>query len=68
MSSIRIVGIVIAAVGVLLLIFGYNASQSVGDQVTEALTGEFTDETMWYLAIGVAALVGGGLLALFGKR
>jgi LPXTG-motif cell wall-anchored protein len=38
------------------------------DQISEALTGRYTDHTMWYLILGIVAAVGGGLLALFGKR
>ena len=65
---IRIIGLVLLAVGVTLLIFGYNASQSVGEQIVEGVTGRFTRETMMYLIGGVAAIVGGGALALWGGR
>jgi hypothetical protein len=29
------------------------------DQVSNAITGRFTDQTMWYLILGIAAAVGG---------
>jgi hypothetical protein len=68
MNGPRILGLVLLAVGVLLLIFGYNASQSVTEQVMETVTGRFTERTTWYLIGGVAcAAAGVGLLA-FGKR
>ena len=65
---IRIIGLVLLAVGVTLLVFGYNASQTVGEQVVEGFTGRFTRQTMWYLIGGIAAIVGGGALALWGGR
>jgi len=65
---IRIIGLVLLAVGVTLLVFGYNASQTVGEQVVEGFTGRFTNQTMAYLIGGVAAIVGGAALALWGGR
>jgi hypothetical protein len=63
---IRIIGFVLLAVGVALLIFGFNASQSVGEQVVEGVTGRFTDATMVYIIGGIAAMVGGAALAIWG--
>lgn len=67
MSTTKIVGIVLLVVGAVLLFFGYQASQAVGDQLTEVFTGRFTDETMWYLIAGVAAVIAGVFLAVFKK-
>ena len=64
----QVVGLVLLVVGVIFLYFGWQSSQSVGDQVTEAVTGRFTDATMWYLIGGAAAIVAGGYLALTAKR
>jgi hypothetical protein len=68
MSRNRIIGIVILAVGIVLVIFGLNASQAPLDQVSQTVTGRFTQTTMMYLIIGIIAIVGGGLLALSGRR
>lgn len=65
---IRIIGLVLIAVGITLLIFGYNASQTVGEQIVEGFTGRFTNQTMMYLIGGIAALVGGAALAIWGGR
>ena len=65
---IRIIGLVLVAVGVTLLIFGYNASQTVGEQIVEGFTGRFTNQTMAYVIGGIAAIVGGAALALWGGR
>ena len=64
MGTSRIMGIVLLVVGLVLLYFGWQASQSLGDQITETFTGRFTDSTMWFLILGAAAAVGGLLLAV----
>lgn len=64
MGSSKLLGIILLVVGVIVLLFGFNASQSLGDQVTETLTGRFTDETMWYIIVGTVAIVVGSFLAL----
>lgn len=64
----RILGFVLLAIGVVLLLFGYNASESVADQVSETFTGRFTQETMNYIIAGVACVAAGGAMVLFGRR
>lgn len=67
--SPRILGIVILVVGLVLVAFGLNASDSVVDSVKENLTGRYTDKTMWYLIGGGVLAVAGALMALgVGKR
>ena len=68
MSIQRIIGLVLLAVGVALLFFGYNASQSVGERVVEGVTGQFTNQTMWFLIGGIATIVGGAALTFWGGR
>ncbi|MDR9426286.1 MAG: DUF3185 family protein [Marinobacter sp.] len=67
MASSKLVGIVLLVVGIGLLYFGYQSTQSVGGQVTETLTGRFTDETMWYLIGGAAAAAAGAFLTFIKK-
>lgn len=67
MGNQKLVGVVLLVVGAILLYFGYQSSQSVGGQITESLTGRFTDETMWFLVGGAAAVAAGGFMALFKK-
>ena len=68
MKPIQIAGAMVLAVGVVLLGFAWHASQAPLDQLSNALTGRFTNETMWYGMAGIAAMVGGGGLALAGRR
>ena len=68
MSGVRVIGAVIAIIGVVLLAFGFNASHSLADRASETFTGRYTHETMVYFIVGAAALIGGGLVALTGRR
>ena len=68
MKPNQVLGVVIFAVGIVLLYFAYNASNAPVDQISNAVTGRFTSHTMWYLFGGIAAALGGGLLFLAGKR
>lgn len=68
MSGTRIAGIVILVVGAFLLILGINAADSFGEQLVEGLTGKFSDQTTWYIVLGLAGTVLGLLMALFGGQ
>jgi hypothetical protein len=68
MSGIRVLGIVVAIAGAVLLYFGLNGSHSLVDRASESLTGRYTQETMTYIVIGIVALVGGGLTAMVARR
>lgn len=62
MKADKIVGLVLFAVGLLLLYFGYRATETVTEQVHETVTGRYTETTMWYLIAGTACGVGGVVL------
>jgi drug/metabolite transporter (DMT)-like permease len=64
----RILGLVLLVVGAILLVFAYRASNAPVDQISNALTGRFTDQTMWFVILGGIGVVAGGLLAAFGSR
>ncbi len=64
----KVLAIVLLVVGAILLFFAYQSSQSLGDQVSEALTGSFTDSTIWFLILGAASAAAGVGLLLFGGR
>ena len=67
-STARLAGLVLIVVGGILLYFGYNASETAIESVTETVTGRFSDQTTLYIIGGAAcAVVGAGLL-LFGKK
>jgi hypothetical protein len=63
-----IIGIALLVVGVVLIIFGMQASASVGSRLSELLTGAPSDRTIWLLVAGVAAAIVGVGLLLAGQR
>jgi len=68
MSTTKLAALVLIVVGGGLLYFGYSASESALESVTETMTGRYSDGTTMYLIGGAAcAVVGAGLL-LFGKK
>ncbi len=64
----NIIGIVILAVGVVLLLFGLNSSRAITDKISQSVTGRFTQKTMWYLIGGIALIVAGGALLFLGSQ
>ncbi|TQF12945.1 MULTISPECIES: DUF3185 family protein [unclassified Myxococcus] len=63
---IRLVGVMLAVAGGVLLWTGLNARESLTERATQALTGKYSENTTLYIAGGGAALAGGILLALLG--
>ena len=64
----RVFGIAVLILGAVLLGFAYHFSEAPIDQVSNTLTGRYTDTTMGYIIVGIVAFVGGGFLTFFGKR
>ena len=68
MNANKSLGLVLLVIGAILLYFGLTATDSLVEQGVEAVTGRYTDNTMWYLiGGGIAAAAGLGLL-VFGKK
>ncbi len=67
MNTSKIIGIVLLVVGAILLYFGFNATEAPSEEIGEALTGKYSDETMMYLIGGGIAAVAGLFLLLFKK-
>lgn len=64
LTTFRIIGLVALAVGAILLVFAFNASNAPVDQLANTLTGRYTDHTMTYLIAGIAAVIGGGAMVM----
>ena len=63
-----VVGIALLVVGVVLILFGMQASASLGSRLSELFTGAPSDRMIWFPLVGVvAAILGVGLL-LTGRR
>jgi hypothetical protein len=63
-----VIGIALLVVGVVLIIFGMNASASLGSRLSELFTGAPSDRTIWLLLAGVAAAIVGLGMILAGRR
>ena len=58
------IGLALLALGIVLIIFGISASNSIGSSFSKFFTGSPTDKSMWLLLGGVASAVVGGALSL----
>jgi len=63
----KIASIALLVVGVVLLVYGLNASDSFSSSVSRAVNGAPTDKTIWLIALGVIGLIAGGF-GLFFRR
>ncbi|MCX7374297.1 MAG: DUF3185 family protein [Alphaproteobacteria bacterium] len=68
MTTKAIIGFALLGMGLLLMVLGFNASRAPVEQVTEALTGNYTDRTMWYLLGGAIAIMAGLVLTFMNRR
>ncbi|MGH6618647.1 MAG: DUF3185 family protein [Alphaproteobacteria bacterium] len=64
----RAIAVVLLVLGVVLLIFGINASDAPADRISEAFTGKFTDSTMLYLILGAVGVAVGAVMLFLGRR
>ena len=60
----KIVSIALLVGGVVLMIFGINATNSFGSDVSRFFTGSPTDKAVWMLIGGIVATVVGLVLTL----
>lgn len=67
MKDTKLIGLICIVAGAILLYFGWQSSQSIGDQLTESLTGRFTDDTLFFIIGGAVAVVVGLYLSLRGR-
>ncbi|HZN59905.1 MAG TPA: DUF3185 family protein [Planctomycetota bacterium] len=65
---VKAIGLALLAVGVVLLIFGLSASDSLGSSFSRFFTGDPTDKAIWLLLGATAALVLGGFLLIAPAR
>jgi len=61
----RIPSLALLAAGVILLVFGINAHDSLVSSAKEAVTGTPTDKSMWLIIGGVTGIIVGGLGVMF---
>ncbi len=62
------IGLALTVLGIVLLVFGISASQSVGSDISRFFTGNPTDRAVWLLISGTVALVAGLVLGFVPVR
>lgn len=65
-STVQAVGAALSVVGTGLIVWGYRESQSLGDQLASAVTGDPTNDVVLFYVVGGASLIA-GLVLLFRK-
>jgi len=60
----KALGIALVAAGIVLIVFGINASDSVGSSFSRFFTGAPTNKAVWLLLGGTISVVAGGVIAL----
>ncbi len=53
----KIIMLALLAGGIILLVFGINASQSAGSEISQIFTGSPTDRALWMIISGAVAIV-----------
>ena len=59
MNQNKMIGIILLVVGAIALYFGFNATNAPMEEMTEAFTGQYSDNTMMYLIGGAVAGIAG---------
>jgi hypothetical protein len=62
------ISLALLAAGVILLIYGINASNSTASSIHNAISGNPTDRSIWLIALGALGIVAGGAGILFSRR
>lgn len=59
----KIISLLLLAAGIVLIVYGINATQSIGSAFSRLFTGAPTDKSIWLFVAGVvvAAIGAGGL-------
>jgi hypothetical protein len=63
----KISSVAVLAVGILLLIYGRDASHSISSSVTQAVNGAPTNKAVWLTVLGVVGILAGSV-GLFMRR
>lgn len=57
----KALSITLLVVGVVLIVYGLIAADSLGSDISRFFTGEPTDRAIWFLGGGVVSAVAGGI-------
>jgi hypothetical protein len=63
----RFAGIAVLVVGIVLIVWGANASQSLSSDISRLFTGSVTDKAIYLVVGGTVALIAGASIAFTGR-
>jgi drug/metabolite transporter (DMT)-like permease len=63
----RVAGIALLAVGIILVVWGANASQSVSSDISRLFTGSVTNKAIYLILGGTVALTAGASMVFTGR-
>lgn len=63
-TAMKIIGIALVVLGIGLAIWGHQLSGSIGSQITQAVTGSYTDKVMTFYIAGAVSFVVGIFLVI----
>jgi len=55
----KVISLTALVAGVVLIVFGVNASNSAGSHISNFFTGAPTNKAIWLLIVGIVLAVGG---------
>lgn len=58
------IGMALLVIGIVLVVFGFNASDSASSDVSRFFTGAPTNKTLWLLLGGIASVIVGAVMTL----
>jgi len=64
----KAIGLALLAVGIALIIYGIDASNSASSSLSRAFTGSPTNKTLWLLLGGIASTICGAVMTLVPSR
>lgn len=64
----RVLGLSILVVGIILLVFGVTATDSVSSDISRFFSGKPTDKAIWLLISGIAGVLLGTGALLFPRH
>ena len=63
----KAIGLALLVVGIVLIVYGINASDSVSSHLSQTFNGTPTNKTMWLLVGGIGTAVVGAAVTVAGS-
>jgi Mn2+/Fe2+ NRAMP family transporter len=63
----KAVSVALLLAGIVFLISGINAQESLASNARHAVAGISTDKSLWLIVLGLIGVVVGGLTSFFGR-